>query len=77
MKNILLLALILAAYSAASAHSHPTTADRQSLKPKPQTKAATKAATAPASAAAKDDSANYVGTNDFYLALVREGIRKA
>ena len=76
MKNILLLTLVLAAYGSVSAHSHKAAAKEVEVS-KTAVKPIDKNATAPASAAATDDSANYVGTNDFYLALVREGIRKA
>lgn len=77
MKSILIIALEFITFSSASAQDHKTSeAVKQNKDIKKHSKKA-KPAAAPASAAATDDSANYVGTNDFYLALVREGVRKA
>jgi hypothetical protein len=81
MKKILTIALILTAGTSAFSQSNKTTHGKTTPAVRPaghkHAQAAAIGAAAPASAAATDDSANYVGTNDFYLALVREGVRKA
>jgi myo-inositol-hexaphosphate 3-phosphohydrolase len=74
MKKIIIIALTLIAFTTAEAQTNKTakteTTTTQTVK------ADTKATPALPTAAATDDSANYVGTNDFNLALIREGIRK-
>ena len=77
MKSILIIALALATFSSAAAQGHKTSDAAKANKDIKKHSRKTKPAAAPASAAATDDSANYVGTNDFYLALIREGVRKA
>ena len=82
MKKILITALVLNAITTAHAQTHPSAADGTATAQNKDTKAKpeTTPATTPAkesTAAATDDSANLVGTNDFYLALIREGVRKA
>jgi hypothetical protein len=79
MKKILPLALTLTVYTAAKSQTPPSAeSDRRPTPPAAATPRTTETpATKPATAAATDDSANYVGTNDFYLALVREGVRAA
>jgi hypothetical protein len=43
---------------------------------KPSQPAAKSATIKPAAAGPIDDLSKYIGTNDFYLALVREGVKK-
>ena len=81
MKNIITIAAILIMTSSAVAQTHSTTtADKKSnettqtveVKDAKTTTPATKDATAKYD----DDSSQFVGTNDFYLVLVREGVKK-
>ena len=74
MKKILLTALVLTAFTAAQAHSVKT--EKSSTTPPAKSNhKSSKAHTGNATAGSKDNSANYIGTNDFNLALVREGVR--
>jgi hypothetical protein len=76
MKKILALTLI-STLAFASANAHPKAGKHT----KPQAPAPTPsrhhAKDQTKARAASDESANYIGTNDFYLALIREGVRKA
>jgi biotin carboxyl carrier protein len=80
MKKIMITALVFAAFATARAQTPATAPAAAQSKPRTET-SAKEQTPAPAAkegtAAATDDSAGYVGTNDFYLALVREGIRRA
>ena len=84
MKKIMTIALLFAAITSAYAHPDSATCtDQPSDTPEKANTA--KDAPAPIATPAADHSAAgttdksviYVGTNDFSLALVREGIRKA
>ena len=77
MKSILIIALALATFSSAAAQGRKVSDSAKQTKDTKKNAKKAKSTAAPASAAATDDSANYVGTNDFYLALIREGVRKA
>ena len=79
MKNIIIIAALLIA-ATSFAQTTTTTADK---KPNETTKTvevkdakATTPATKDATAKYDDDSSQFVGTNDFYLVLVREGVKK-
>ena len=80
MKNIIIIAALLIATTSSFAQTTTTTADK---KPNETTKTvevkdakATTPATKDATAKYDDDSSQFVGTNDFYLVLVREGVKK-
>ena len=79
MKNIITIIALLIA-TASFAQTTTTTADK---KPNETTKTvevkdakATTPATKDATAKYDDDSSQFVGTNDFNLVLVREGVKK-
>ena len=76
MKNILIIIALLAAFTTANAETNTTATTTE--KATKETKATVKETptTKDATAAYSDDSSKFVGTNDFYLLLVREGIRK-
>jgi hypothetical protein len=76
MKSILTLALILVTITAAHAGA-PAATDALAPKTEKATPVQTPATIVKdATAAATDDLSQYIGTNDFNLALVREGVRK-
>jgi hypothetical protein len=82
MKKIFITALILAACSAAQAHTRGTAKPdaappRHEEQSKPSKPAPDPAPKGGKTAASSEDMSGYVGTNDFYMALVREGVRKA
>jgi hypothetical protein len=82
MKKIIFLALLLTSFTAAQAQTNNTSIaskeNKDTVKPSAgsKIKAIPAAPAAKPTAAASDDSAHFVGTNDFYLVLVREGMRK-
>lgn len=76
MKKILITVLVLTAFGAAKAEK--PAGDKKPSEQPANTQQEHKTKEQPATQPTPpEDSANYIGTNDFYLALVREGIRKA
>jgi hypothetical protein len=79
MKNIITIIALLIA-TASFAQTTTTTADQKSNETTKTVEVKDAKATTPATkdATAKydDDSSQFVGTNDFYLVLVREGVKK-
>jgi hypothetical protein len=79
MKNIITIAALLIATSS-FAQTNTTTADKKSNETTKTVEVKDAKATTPATkdATAKydDDSSQFVGTNDFNLVLVREGVKK-
>ena len=81
MKNIIIIAALLITTSSVFAQTNnTTTADKKSNETTKTAEVKDAKATTPATkdATAKydDDSSQFVGTNDFYLVLVREGVKK-
>ena len=79
MKNIIIIAALLIA-ATSFAQTTTTTADQKSNETTKTVEVKDAKATTPATkdATAKydDDSSQFVGTNDFNLVLVREGVEK-
>ena len=65
MKKLIIIAALLTAFTAAQAQT-PATAATEVKTP----------STNDATAKKEDNTSSFVGTNDFYLALVREGVKK-
>ena len=74
MKKLIIIAALLTAFTAAQAQT-PTTADVKTAKTEKAAETKTPA-TDDATAKKEDNTSAFVGTNDFYLALVREGVKK-
>ena len=78
MKQIFIMAIFVASFADIEAAS-PATQPARHI-PKNKLLTVKPKATAPKSdkdAMTLDDFSSYIGTNDFYLALVREGVKKA
>jgi hypothetical protein len=80
MKNIITIIALLIA-TASFAQTTTTTADQKSNETTKTVEVKDAKATATptikdATAKYDDDSSQFVGTNDFYLVLVREGVKK-
>jgi hypothetical protein len=77
MKSIILLALIMTAFTStqAATGTKETKGNVQAI-PAANSKTDDKKATNDATAKYDDDSSQFVGTNDFYLLLVKEGVKK-
>ena len=73
MKKLIIIAALLTAFTAAQAQTPATAATE--VKTEKATEPKTPA-TNDATAKKEDDSSAFVGTNDFYLSLVREGVKK-
>jgi hypothetical protein len=79
MKKIITIAALLIAFSAAHAQTNNTiAADKKATETTKATGAKdTKTPAAKdATASYDDDSSQYIGTNDFYLKMIREGVKK-
>jgi hypothetical protein len=80
MKNIIIIAALLIATTSSFAQTNnTTTADKKSnetTKTIEVKDAKATPATKDATAKYDDDSSQFVGTNDFNLVLVREGVKK-
>ena len=80
MKSILLIAIALISFSAANAQTNNTTEaakkSMETVKTETAKDAKTTTPTNDATAKYDDDSSQFVGTNDFYLLLVKEGVKK-
>jgi hypothetical protein len=79
MKKIITIAALLIAFTAAHAQTNETasTDKKTNEATKPVDKKDTQAPAAKdATASYDDDSSQYVGTNDFYLKMIREGVKK-
>ena len=72
MKKIIIIAALIATFTAANAQT-PATATEVKTEKSTETKTP---ATNDATAKKEDNTSAFVGTNDFYLALVREGVKK-
>jgi hypothetical protein len=82
MKSILLTILALIAFTTTNAQTNNTAAAARTTIETVKTetakdaKSTTTPATNDATAKYDDDSSQFVGTNDFYLLLVKEGVKK-
>lgn len=79
MKKILIMAMLCSVVSLAQAETPKAAKPAEQSQTEQKAKEQTPATLTPAkeSSASNDDTAGFVGTNDFYLALIREGIRRA
>ncbi len=73
MKKLIIIAALLTAFTAAQAQTPATAATEVKTEKATETKTPS---TNDATAKKEDDSSAFVGTNDFYLSLVREGVKK-
>jgi hypothetical protein len=76
MKQVFIMAVLVAAFSGVCMAGTNAPAAKEQHKQKPSQPAAKSATIKPAAAGPIDDLSKYIGTNDFYLALVREGVKK-
>ena len=73
MKKLIIIAALLTAFTAAQAQTPATAATEVKTEKATDTKTPS---TNDATAKKEDNTSSFVGTNDFYLALVREGVKK-